>query len=202
MHSVLILTVTFTLLTIYLESTSQPGYALSTATVSRVVRDEHQSIVAIAPKNVASSPATPKNKTIKAPLNLNLPSVENTTTIAIQAPTPNSGLFKTASEESHTSATATVSQVVRGEHQSIVAIAPKTVISPTPKDKSIKAPLDLNLPSLVNTTTIAIQPPIPTSDLFKATSKETISYNAEIIWDAKKGEDITGGKINILIPFG
>lgn len=39
-------------------------------------------------------------------------------------------------------------------------------------------------------------------NLFKPVDKTEISYNAELVYDAEKGENITGGKVNIKIPFG
>lgn len=38
--------------------------------------------------------------------------------------------------------------------------------------------------------------------LRKAAKKPTVSYNAELVYDIEKGENITGGKVNITIPFG
>jgi hypothetical protein len=32
--------------------------------------------------------------------------------------------------------------------------------------------------------------------------RERIRYEAELVYDLEKGEDITGGKVSILIPFG
>ncbi len=39
-------------------------------------------------------------------------------------------------------------------------------------------------------------------NLFQQRHKEAITYNAELVFDAEKGENITGGKVNIKIPFG
>jgi hypothetical protein len=38
--------------------------------------------------------------------------------------------------------------------------------------------------------------------LAKRSAKPQITYNAELVYDLEKGEDITGGKVNIKIPFG
>ena len=39
-------------------------------------------------------------------------------------------------------------------------------------------------------------------NLFKFSKKPSITYEAELVYDADKGKDITGGKVNITIPFG
>ena len=36
----------------------------------------------------------------------------------------------------------------------------------------------------------------------KSAQNKEISYNAELVFDAKEGSSITGGKVNIRIPFG
>lgn len=72
-------------------------------------------------------------------------------------------------------------------------------------------------PELVNNKKIDLNLTIPTQsrselllrnknysmpNLFKFSKKPTITYEAELVYDAEKGEDITGGKVNITIPFG
>jgi hypothetical protein len=39
-------------------------------------------------------------------------------------------------------------------------------------------------------------------NLFNRKRSPEISLNAELVYDADKGEDITGGKVNVTIPFG
>ena len=41
----------------------------------------------------------------------------------------------------------------------------------------------------------------PLSNLFKQRKAPKVSYRAELVYDAVKGEDITGGKINIRLPL-
>ena len=62
--------------------------------------------------------------------------------------------------------------------------------------------LTLKLPSLNIIQQRYIDSKSTVLDLFKPSKKETITYNAELVFDAETGEDITGGKVNIKIPFG
>ncbi len=39
-------------------------------------------------------------------------------------------------------------------------------------------------------------------NLFKKEERQEISYSAELVYDAERGENITGGKLNIRIPLG
>ncbi len=44
--------------------------------------------------------------------------------------------------------------------------------------------------------------PAKSASFFKEPEAEpTVSYNAELVFDAKEGESITGGKVNIVIPI-
>ena len=70
--------------------------------------------------------------------------------------------------------------------------------------KAINAtPLNLSIPSLnsaqqqyySHSKTLVI-------DLFKADESPKVSYHAELVYDLEKGENITGGKVNVTIPFG
>lgn len=61
--------------------------------------------------------------------------------------------------------------------------------------------LDLKLPKLNNVPSI-FKTQSRVRNLFIKTEREEITYKAELVYDADKGEDITGGKVNIEIPFG
>ncbi|MEH6912327.1 MAG: hypothetical protein V7459_17230 [Oceanicoccus sp.] len=39
-------------------------------------------------------------------------------------------------------------------------------------------------------------------NLFRREDTQEISYSAELVYDAERGENITGGKVNIRIPLG
>ncbi len=72
--------------------------------------------------------------------------------------------------------------------------------SPAPAPQT-SGPLNLQVPSLET-----IQQSLDTGksrlmDLFDRRNPNRISYDAELVYDAEKGEDITGGKVNIKIPL-
>jgi hypothetical protein len=63
-------------------------------------------------------------------------------------------------------------------------------------------PLNLSIPFSQSNDTLKFQRSKPVIDLFNYSGKPEVTYNAELVYDAEKGEDITGGKINIRIPLG
>ncbi|WP_101759852.1 hypothetical protein [Oceanicoccus sp. KOV_DT_Chl] len=89
-------------------------------------------------------------------------------------------------------------------HSKIIRTAPKVAVKHEPvqviADK--KSPLNLRLPTFANLKTQYVDSKNSVLDLFKKEEKPSISYNAELVFDAEKGESITGGKVNITIPFG
>lgn len=76
-----------------------------------------------------------------------------------------------------------------------------------PIQASLKSPLNLKLP-LVDAIKrqyaagLAGKTQRSLLNLFKKEIKQQISYSAELVYDAEKGENITGGKVNIRIPLG
>ncbi len=63
--------------------------------------------------------------------------------------------------------------------------------------------LNLDLPSFSDDTATFSTQESSVLDIFSKTDSEkaAISYNAELVFDAEKGEEITGGKIHIKIPL-
>lgn len=81
-------------------------------------------------------------------------------------------------------------------------------ILPTPKAQTeqtrrekITAALNLKLPSAGDFQEHFSQSKFSLVNVFEQKSTEDISYNAELVFDAEKGESITGGKIHIKIPL-
>ena len=79
-----------------------------------------------------------------------------------------------------------------------------TLIATAPKAEAPQPKLNLSLPALdileqpfnsQQTSKTGIFNPKQDSD------KTAVSYNAELVFDAKKGEQVTGGKIHIKIPL-
>lgn len=78
-------------------------------------------------------------------------------------------------------------------------------VAPIPQ--SAKSSLNLKLPSenavkWRNSTGLTANAQRRLMNLFKKEVGEQVSYSAELIYDAEKGENITGGKVNIRIPLG
>ena len=78
-------------------------------------------------------------------------------------------------------------------------------VAPIPQ--SAKSSLNLKLPSenavkWRDSTGLAANAQRRLMNLFKKEVREQVSYSAELIYDAEKGENITGGKVNIRIPLG
>ena len=63
-------------------------------------------------------------------------------------------------------------------------------------------PLNLSIPSLNSAQQYYSHSKTLAIDLFKADESPKISYHAELVYDLEKGENITGGKVNVTIPFG
>ncbi|ARN74634.1 hypothetical protein [Oceanicoccus sagamiensis] len=91
----------------------------------------------------------------------------------------------------------------------VVRTSPTTVeidFTATTKPAKSARELNLNLPSLIDIEQSFSAPENTGLDIFaKAakdnTKKDAISYNAELVFDAEKGEEVTGGKIHIKIPL-
>lgn len=63
--------------------------------------------------------------------------------------------------------------------------------------------LNLSLPADAVTDSSAIHVPAQlVLESSQPNAANKIRYNAELVYDLDKGEDITGGKVNIEIPFG
>jgi len=78
-------------------------------------------------------------------------------------------------------------------------------VAPIPQ--SAKSSLNLKLPSenavkWRDSTGLTANAQRRLMNLFKKEVGEQVSYSAELIYDAEKGENITGGKVNIRIPLG
>ena len=80
-------------------------------------------------------------------------------------------------------------------------IEQEAIIVASPAQKP-PAALNLTLPSLERLQQHYAKSKSSVMNLFKANDSPEITYNAELIYDAESGEDITGGKVNITIPFG
>lgn len=80
--------------------------------------------------------------------------------------------------------------------QTIAKVTPPVAVQRPPLNLQLKLPL---LDSIQQRYTDSKSSVL---DLFKRDKKPSITYNAELVFDAEKGEDITGGKINIKIPLG
>lgn len=94
--------------------------------------------------------------------------------------------------------------VPREKDQTAVASAPETQAQATPS--SINS-LNLKLPSLqtISSRYRASKPYQAQQtlfNLFRKRNEPEIRYSAELVYDLDKGEDITGGKVNIQIPLG
>ena len=87
------------------------------------------------------------------------------------------------------------------------ATLPTQVNDVAPIRQSAKSSLNLKLPSenavkWRDSTGLAANAQRRLMNLFKKEVREQVSYSAELIYDAEKGENITGGKVNIRIPLG
>lgn len=83
-----------------------------------------------------------------------------------------------------------------GEQVTVVTSPKKAAIT-----RDLK-PLNLKLPSLENIQRQYVESNSSVLNLFEKEAGKDITYNAELVFDAASGEDITGGKVNIKIPFG
>lgn len=78
-----------------------------------------------------------------------------------------------------------------------------TAQQPVTATKKALRILNLKLPMGAITDNSAIH--LPSQLVLESSTANTankIRYNAELVYDLDKGEDITGGKVNIEIPFG
>lgn len=87
------------------------------------------------------------------------------------------------------------------------ATLPTQVNDVAPIRQSAKSSLNLKLPSenavkWRDSTGLAANAQRRLMNLFKKEVREQVSYSAELIYDAEKGENITGGRVNIRIPLG
>lgn len=93
---------------------------------------------------------------------------------------------------------ASVTNIVEQQQTTPSVTVAKTAAKPKPQRRV----LDLSIPSIDDTTDISFPSKRRANWLKKVNPKETISYNAELVFDAKEGSSITGGKVNIRIPLG
>ncbi|MGK0501154.1 MAG: hypothetical protein ACJAYG_002810 [Oceanicoccus sp.] len=77
----------------------------------------------------------------------------------------------------------------------------QSVSYPQQQQRPLRPSLNLRIPDLVRFESHQLNNQASSFDLFNAKPKSSISYNAELVFDADKGESITGGKINIRIPL-
>ena len=64
-----------------------------------------------------------------------------------------------------------------------------------------RTPLNLQLPAVTSIQQVLQAGETSFKNLFKYQDNEKVTYNAELVYDRKTGEDITGGKLNIKIPL-
>ena len=116
------------------------------------------------------------------------------------------GLIGSYLEFNQPAETATVApapaQVVR-DSAPVAATTAATVATTTRPEKQAKhRPLNLQLPVQQSSATQQIDSAQGSlSNLFDYQGKQKVSYNAELVFDRTKGEDITGGKVHIKIPL-
>jgi len=97
-----------------------------------------------------------------------------------------------------------LSQIVRSQAAPITrnnsALAAAGGIGERPIVKKAIRALNLSLPS----DNLLGSPELnqPSQLVLEEDTSKKIRYNAELVYDLEKGEDITGGKVNIEIPFG
>lgn len=94
------------------------------------------------------------------------------------------------------------------QQQGFAKVVREPAKSPIPKPQTeqtshekITAALNLKLPSVDDFQQHFSQSKFSLMNIFKQKSKDDISYNAELVFDAESGESITGGKIHIKIPL-
>ena len=103
-------------------------------------------------------------------------------------------------------------EAVRRTGRSIQKVVTASNQSPEKELANISLPINLSLPNRSFSTTDSpfIQPTTPILDgdsselsrlLNNANQGSKVTYEAELVFDRNRGEDITGGKINIKIPF-
>ncbi len=95
----------------------------------------------------------------------------------------------------------TPAEVSSVEPQASPAPQSQTSTPPTIKEKQM-APLNLALPQFKQDHQPLVLRRSLLLDVFNRQADQEVSYNAELVYDAEKGESITGGKVNIKIPFG
>jgi hypothetical protein len=94
------------------------------------------------------------------------------------------------------------------QQKSFAKVVRDQAISPTlhnpakqPSHEKIRAILNLELPSTGGFQESFTQSKFALMNVFEQKSSNEITYNAELVFDADKGENITGGKIHIKIPL-
>lgn len=93
----------------------------------------------------------------------------------------------------------TVAKVIRSSNPTS---EPAPVASIARETSPSILPLNLRLPTLQDLQWRIQDAQGTNPNLFqKTTEDEDISYSAELVFDAEKGEDITGGRLNIKIPL-
>ena len=104
-----------------------------------------------------------------------------------------------------------LSQIVRTQTDPVIDLETpanhesytQTIHKPRPIIRKALRVLNLSLP--INTLADAGALHMPAQLVLESSEQNPatkIRYNAELVYDLDKGEDITGGKVNIEIPFG
>lgn len=110
--------------------------------------------------------------------------------------------LETVAPKQHSQALRThAAKVIRSHPRTTELTTVRTTTTATEIDQSI-LPLNLRLPTLQDLQWRIQDSQQSSRNLFQKTSRDDdISYSAELVFDAEKGEDITGGKLNIKIPL-
>ena len=106
--------------------------------------------------------------------------------------------LETTQPEQSSTPQLTMAKIVRSQTPLQTEEKPLTVIAANHP----KVPLNLKLPTVDSIEQYYFNSQTSVMKLFKADNSPEISYNAELVYDIEKGENITGGKVNVTIPFG
>ena len=113
------------------------------------------------------------------------------------------GYLEVVSQPAQATQQAISNPVIRSQSPLIAHNAVKEAPAPRKVAANTESkPLNLQLPSFGELKVQFTEGKEQALNFLKKDEKPRISYNAELLFDEEKGEDIVGGQVHINIPFG